>query len=325
MGNKVSVFPGTTPRYRRIATANIAAAGDRLIIDIAKENIQKELALVFNLSMANVGAPTAINLNRLGKIVSGIVMRVAGPQNGELINCSGLTAHLLSSTSEEAPAAIAPLAAPQVTQFAIDLHLSNEALRNLATAINGDEATGITLEITMGALADFRSIAGGPFTAAAAFTTCTGTVEVVVNESAPRELAGVQGVAQARHFIRDAFAAFAGAGTTQIQLQVGNSCRGLLISAEVAATAVGSDAVISNISLQIGGETILDESWFAARLATARITRINETGIVWIPFSEEDESGFLNLYNTNQAFLNFTTTGAGQVRVLQDYSQGLIA
>lgn len=323
MGNTVSVFKGTTPRRRRVASDAITGPGQRIILDIAKENIQKEHTILFDVSLANVGAPTAVNLARLGKIVQSIVFRVAGPQGGELVNCSGLTAHLLTSTQEEEPGAITPFAAPQLLQFAIELHHENlAAIRALMTALNGDRATGIALEITIGTLADFRSLAGGPYVAAAAFTGITGTVDIIVNESAPRDLVAIQGVATGRHFIREKFEAFAGAGQTTVLLEVGNRTRGLLLSCETAV-AIGSDTLISNISLQIKGETILDFSWFAGRMETISDTTIDEPGIVWISFSEDDEAGFLDLYNTNQAHLVVTTTGAGQVRVLQDYTENL--
>lgn len=324
MGTNVNVFPGATPRQRRVATGVITGPGQRLILDISKENFQKEHMLLFNLSMANVGAPTAVDISRMGKLVQSVVLRVAGPQGGELYNCSGLLAHLLTATQENSPSAITPLAAPQTVQFGLELHHENDAaLRSLMTALNGDKATGITMEITMGALADARSIAGGPYVAAAAMTTMTGTVDVIVSEVATRNLLGVAGVAIGRHFAREKLGAIAGAGQVTTLLEIGNRTRGLLISVE-AATGVGSDALVSNLALQIGGETFLDVSWFAARMKSCVDSNVNGVGLVWIPFSQENEQGFLDLKNVNQAHLVSTFTGAGQIRVLQDYSEGLI-
>jgi hypothetical protein len=321
---KTSLFQGSTPHRRVVAADAITGPGQVIVMQLGKENFQKDHQLVFNLAMANVGAATAVDNDLIGKLVASVVLSVASPhQQGELINCSGLMATMLSATQDEDSFSIGALAAPQLVQFAIDLHHVNDAaLRDMMTALDGDAATGITLTITMGALADARSIAGGPYVAAAAFTTLTGTVEVVVTEYPTAALANVAGVGTGRHFIREIFAAVAGVGVTTLDLRVGNRCRGLLISTETAA-GVPIDTIITNLSLMIKGVSVLNHSWFAARLDSANECSVDGVGHAWIAFSDDDEKGFLDLYNTNQAQLVCTTGAAGQIRLLQDYSEAL--
>lgn len=319
-----SIYPKPAKRARSVHSSLANAAGSTLSIALNKDSIIEEHAIAISYSEAFSTPPTSFAPDVVGALVTSVRLTVAGPQSGELISVSGVALALHNRVREQQALVTATLGATTTCDFLLELHYENDAARrDLMCALDSSASTQVQLEITFGTAADSATVfTGGTSSAAPTFG-----VEVISMDYLPSDftdasgtlLAEYIGVSSARHYTVEKPANASAAGKTVLSLDVGCFTRDVMIRA-VTAAGVASDAIISQISLVINGQVRRTGNFTTFRQLTRAIMGLDATGVILLDWGD-DEHGFLDLANVQQAHLELTFTAAGSAKVVQDYTR----
>jgi len=316
-----SIYAKPERRERLVGSLAGVAGGAKEIIRLNKDSLISEHFVRVSFSQVFAVAPTAVKLDEIGRLISSVKLVVSGAQGGELLAVDGLVMPLHSRLYENQVAASVTLGTPTVGEFSFEIHYANdEAKRDLMTALDGDSATQVSLEITFASVSTLI-LTGGTTPAAITFAA-----EVLSLDYNPRSfvdadgalLAQYDGIASARHFLKQNTATAAGAGNQEIMLEVGNMTRNVMLVVEDGSNVL-SDDIISNVSLVINGVERRVGDFKSFKGLTAARRSLDVVGLALLDWGS-DEFGFLNLNGVQQARLVFTFTAAGNVRAVQDYT-----
>lgn len=312
-----SLYPQGTKNLRPVASDSLSA-GAKTTLRLNKDHLINEHEIYFDLTATFADATTAYSEVDLGALVSNIALNVSGSnQNGNQIRMDGLTARIMGAVHETQDVADVSVGTTTTVSMMIDLHHAMEdASRSLLTALRGDLATSIDLEITMAPLADWllAFTVGG---AGAAPTAATGTVTVYSHELQVADYDQLPEVGSRNHFQVMFAEEVASSGNLTINLDTGNRTRGLLVVVDDGDGALDDD-LVSDVSLVVAGVVRLQSKFSHMRRRAVKYNGLDYEGVIYYEFSDWDV-GFLDLTTIQQARLVFTTTDAARVRVVQDY------
>jgi len=318
-----SIFTKPFQNFREVASDSVAG-GVMASFLLNKDEVTSEHILRCDISQVFTSAPTGIDTDRVGEFLDNVKLHVSGAQGGDIINLKGVSLRLLNRLYERQPAVTYTLGTPTTVSFSVELHYENDsARRDLVTALNGLAATQVKLDVTP--TTDTSKILTGG--AGAGTVTCAMRVFSVGYDAdelvETLDRAGVgeleAAVSSARREVKQFSPSIAAAGSVQVELDVGNTTRAIMIEAETAA-GVLSDSVVSDISLVIGGKQRVVSNWTTLRDLTTTKRGVDVTGVV-AALIDDDEYAFLDLSEVKQARLVITTSAAAGFRVTQDMTK----
>jgi len=316
-----SVFARKELRDRLVASVSSVAAGARTVLQLNKDHLIREHAVFIEGTATYAVAPTAVNTDLIGNVIQSAKLVVSGKkQGGRRFYMDGVMLPLVSAAFEDLPAAVYSLGTTTTFSFGFDIHHANDESRyDLLTALDGDAAASITLEIEFAPLASHLLA----FTAGAAPTAATFDVYVQSREHDPAAYLASEDdkfaqIATLRHTQEQHDGNVAAAGVIDIELTPGNSTRALMIAVDDGAGAM-SDTLVTELRFVVAGEERLVKRWAQLRRDTVKYHGMNVTGFIIHEFSPE-EIGFLDLENVKTARVLMTATAAARARIVQDYT-----
>jgi len=301
---------------RRVSTG-AAVGGATLRLALNRDWLVHEHRVNFTVSQAYTGVPTSVDVRDFVSTIS------VEASDGRRVFLTGAQAFDLGRFTEAGNARVtSTLAATSLAAWSIELHHENDAaLLDMLTSLRSNELSTLDLVITFAAdaLNGFK----------AGTVPLVATYGVVVESIETEQLADVQfgkKLGAFKHFAEKQESPGTTVGAQpDIQLKTGNSTRFLMLHAYNTAGAVPvlSDAIIGNVRININGRDIRVTDFASMQRDNSAKRSFNQVGVGCIDFGD-DENGFLNLNDVNQAKIVWDVVAGAPVHTVllaQDYTQ----
>lgn len=267
------------------------------------------------------GAPTSIDVRDFIATVS------VETSDGRRVFLTGAQAYDLGRFTEAAAAVTnsALTTGVNTSKYSFDIHFENdEAMLDLLTALRSNELTTLDLVLTFN-IDTANGFKGGTSATAATYavTVESGDYEMLAETQFGHMLGSAKHYAEKQSKV----------GTTtgaqpDLQLVTGNITRFLMLHAyDTTGVATLSDAILGNLRLNINGRDFRVTTGFDTQQSNVKMRGFNQTGVVCIDFGD-DENGWLDLRNVNQALLQWEVLAGApasyRVDLAQDYTRSSV-
>lgn len=305
----------------RTVANGTGVGGGQTRLQLNRDHLVAEHVINVAVSQANTGTdPTSVDVR---DFISSVALETS---DGRPVYLTGAQAYDLARFTEDAPRVVSSLGATSTATYSFELHHENdEALLDLLTAMRSNELSTVDLVITWAA-DGANGFKGQTSPAAAAYTVSVQSADYEL--LAEKQFGQFLGVA--RHYqekLGSKSVASAGAASqADIDLITGGLVRFIGLHAyDTTGVATLADTVVGNLRLNINGKDVRVFTFDDLRRMNAAKRGFDQTGVAFIDFGD-DERGFLDLRNVQQAKLQWETSStnpaASRLDICQDFTRG---